>query len=149
MVMVPGAPAVLSKRPLGLLKKTRLAFVIGVPSGFTFTRKVLTLSTISPAGAGAEAPEVVTRIVRLLSVTVSAVMTIGAGIGEDPPTAKVSTSVLLSMTSLARSVVPGAGPEIVTVPGGPAVLSGCSVGLPISMGLPSMNDPSGFQLDHN
>ena len=93
-----------------------------------------TLNTIIPARA---APfEVVTKRVRLLSAAVSAVMMIGASVDVlDPPTAKVSNSVLLVATSLAGSVDSGPGPEIMTAPAGPPVLSGFSLGLPMNTSL--------------
>ena len=151
MVTVPAGPPLLSRPPPGLLRKTPLAVVIGVPSGFTFTRRWLALRTILPAGAAPA--EVVTRMVKLLSARVSAVMTIGPGVvpggGMEPLTTKVSISVLLSETSLAGSVVSGPGPEMVTAPGEPPVLSNFSLGLPINTALASMNEPSGFTFDRS
>ena len=52
MVRVPAGPPVLSVLEPGLLMNTLRAPSIGVPSGFTFTRSVLTLSAMLPAGAG-------------------------------------------------------------------------------------------------
>src|SRR5262249_14822071 len=109
IVIVPGGPPLLSRPPLGLLRNSRSALVIGVPSGFVFMQRVFTLNTILPAGPAA--PDVVTKMVRLLSDTVSAVTMIGPGFGNEPLTMKVSISVLLSATSCAGSVDSGFIPE--------------------------------------
>ena len=51
MVNLPAGPAVLPTS-LAVLIKTRRAPLIGVSSAFAFTRNVLTLRVMSPAGAG-------------------------------------------------------------------------------------------------
>ena len=126
MVNFPAGPAVLPTS-LVVLMNTRRAPTIGVSSAFTFTRNVLALSAISPAGAG---PIVVATMVAppapcssgnavLVKRIESAVIVMGEGIVfAVPPKILLLTEISSSVTLVAA--VPGPPtPWIVILPVAP------------------------------